>query len=95
MLSPKDKKHLKALAHELKPVVAVGKRGFSTSLMTEVDAALIAHELIKVKFQESAADEIESITERICKELDAELVEFRGHMATLYKANPDKPKIRL
>jgi len=43
-------KHLRALAHSLKPVVLVGQKGISPSLLGSIHEALNAHELIKIKF---------------------------------------------
>ncbi|UCF93353.1 MAG: YhbY family RNA-binding protein [Desulfobacterales bacterium] len=42
--------YLKGLAHGLKPVVAVGQKGITASLIRSIDAALERHELIKIKF---------------------------------------------
>ena len=95
MLNIKVRTQLRALAHELKPIVSVGKRGHTETLVKEIDSALLSHELIKIQFQKSALDNSEEITNLICKELVAELVEFRGHVATIYRAHPEKPRIRL
>ena len=48
-LTPKERQALKARAHGLKPVVLLGNSGLSTPVMKEIDRALAAHELIKVK----------------------------------------------
>lgn len=95
MLPIKARNHLRGLAHEIKPVVSVGKKGHSEALVNEIDGALLAHELIKVQFQKSAIDDLDMITKLICDKLNAELVELRGHVATLYRAHPEKPKIRI
>jgi RNA-binding protein len=95
MLSIKTRNQLRALSHELKPVVSVGKRGHTETLVKEIDASLLAHELIKVQFQKVALDNSEEIANQLCKELAAELVEIRGHVATLYRAHPEKPRIKL
>ena len=48
-LSNKQKKHLKALAHHLDPVVLLGANGLTEGVVAEIDLALEHHELIKVK----------------------------------------------
>ena len=48
-LSPRERAHLKARAHALEPVVHVGNAGITDTVVAEVDRALTAHELIKVK----------------------------------------------
>jgi RNA-binding protein len=95
MLNIKERNQLRGLAHKIKPVINVGKKGHSDALISEIDGALLAHELIKVQFQKSALDDIEVITNLICEKLSSQLVEIRGHVATLYRAHPDKPRIRL
>ena len=47
--SPADKKYLRALGHQLKPVVTVAGNGLPKNVVTEVDRALRDHELIKIK----------------------------------------------
>jgi len=49
MLKGSDRRHLRGLAHQLKPVVQVGKQGLIENLITTVSQALDAHELIKVR----------------------------------------------
>ena len=53
MLTGKQKRHLRALGHKLKPLVLIGKKEIEEALVTEVNAALDHHELIKVKLLES------------------------------------------
>ena len=48
-LTARERAHLKARAHALEPVVQTGSSGVTDSLVAEVDRALTAHELIKVK----------------------------------------------
>ena len=49
-LTGKEKKYLRGLAHALNPVVIIGKNGFSEQIEAQIDEALTAHELIKIKF---------------------------------------------
>lgn len=84
-----DKKKLKALAHTLKPVVMVGHAGLTQGIMSEIDIALNAHELIKVKIR-AERDERKSITEKICAGSNAELVQQIGQISVIYRQNPTK-----
>ena len=47
-LSGAQRKHLRGLAHHVKPVVHVGKNGVTDPVLQEVEEALDSHELIKV-----------------------------------------------
>lgn len=84
-----DKKKLKAEAHKLKPVVMVGQAGLTQGIMTEIDLALNAHELIKVKIR-AERDERKTITEQICSGNNAELVQQIGQISIIYRQNPKK-----
>ena len=95
MLNIKAKKQLRSLAHDLKAIVSIGKKGKTDNLLKEIDAALLAHELIKIQFQKSALDESEEMVESLCKELGAQTVEVRGHVATIYRPHPEKPRITI
>jgi RNA-binding protein len=53
MLNGKQKRHLRALGHKLKPLIQIGKKEIEESLIAEVNVSLDHHELIKVKLLES------------------------------------------
>lgn len=94
-LTNKQKAFLRGEAHHLKPVVMVGHKGLTETLSKEISANLTAHELIKIKFNESAADERNTFSETIAQECGAELIAVRGHVLILFKANEEKPKYKL
>lgn len=81
---------LKAQAHHLKPIILVGKNGMTESLIAEIDAALKAHELIKIKFQETALEIMEQDELEWIAGLGAQLIETKGHTMTIYRKNPKK-----
>ncbi|WP_426994046.1 ribosome assembly RNA-binding protein YhbY [Methylomonas sp. CM2] len=83
------KKQLKAQAHALNPVVMVGQAGLTPAVVKEVDQALLAHELIKVKIRAERHDRA-AISEQICGETGAELVQSIGQIAVLFRPNPKK-----
>jgi len=90
------KKHLRALAHALKPVVQVGKQGLTPSLMATLDQALASHELVKVKFVDLKDQKREACAE-ITSQLGGEQVAILGHVAIFYRQahDPEDRKIRL
>lgn len=81
---------LKAQAHHLKPVIFIGKNGMTESIIQEIDAALKAHELIKIKFQETALEIMKQNSETWLSQLKATLVDTKGHVMTLHRKNPKK-----
>lgn len=93
-----QKKFLKGLAHGLKPVVFIGQKGLSGSLIGSIHDALNTHELIKVKFIEFKEKQQKAgMAEVIEAEARCRLVGMVGHIAIFYRQQPDpeKRKIKL
>jgi RNA-binding protein len=84
-----DKKKLRAEAHTLKPVVMIGQSGLTAAVLAEIELALNSHELIKVKIR-AERDERKLISEKICTDTGAELIQTIGQIAVIYRLNPDK-----
>ncbi|WP_434112276.1 ribosome assembly RNA-binding protein YhbY [Methylocaldum sp. GT1TLB] len=84
------KKFLRAKAHSLKPVVITGQAGITPAVLNEIGLALDHHELIKVRVNAADREERREMTDQICGELGAELIQSIGHIITLYRQNPDK-----
>ena len=91
-LSETQKRHLKKLAHSLKPVVMVGQHGVSEGVLAETDIALRDHELIKMRVSAGDRDERDDMIARIVAHSGAELVQRIGNVAILFRANPDKKR---
>jgi RNA-binding protein len=92
-LTSKQKRHLKSLAHHLKPVVMTGQHGLTEGVFNELEIALDAHELIKVRISAGDREEREEMLELIRERTGAEVVQAIGHVAVLFRRNADKPKI--
>lgn len=93
-----QKKFLKKLAHGLKPVVFIGQKGLSDSLIGSIHDALDTHELIKVKFIEfKEKQQKTAITSAIQAATGCRLVGIIGHIVILYRqhADPQSRKIQL
>ncbi len=88
-----QKKYLRGLCHLLKPLILIGNKGLSDSVMAEIAAALEHHELIKVKLGGGDRGEKKAMVEKISTQLAAEIVQTIGHVACFYKHNPDKQVI--
>jgi len=93
-LSNAQTRHLRSLAHHLKPVVRVGQHGLRDSVMDEVTLALDTHELIKVKIAAEKDERLETI-EKIIETTGAELIQHIGQIAILFRRNVKKPKVAL
>ena len=93
VLTEAQKKYLRGLGHGLKPLIMVGDSGLSESLMSEFEATLSHHELIKVRVRVDDRNARDAIIEEFCKVGSATLVQRVGNMALIYRENPDKKKI--
>ena len=90
-LSSSHKKYLRGLAHELDPLVLVGKGGVSDGLLDNLDQALDSHELVKVKFNDWK-DEKKELSAQLADRLDACQVGSIGNVAIFYRPARDEKK---
>jgi RNA-binding protein len=88
-VNPADRKKFRAEAHTLKPVVMIGQSGLTAGVLAELEQALNIHELIKVKIR-AERDERKLISEKMCTNTGAELIQTIGQIAVIYRLNPDK-----
>ena len=86
-LSTKEIFELKARSHHLHPVVMVGQLGFTESVIKETDAALTAHELIKVRVLGDDRAERVEICNALCEAVDAQPVQHIGKLLVLWRKN--------
>lgn len=97
LLSPKldsaQRRFLRAQAHTLKPVVLVGNKGVTDALIEQVEAALLAHELIRIKVHDrEALDETATL---IHNATSAQLAQRIGKTLLFFRAHPAEPTIQL
>jgi RNA-binding protein len=57
--------------------------------------AIVKHELIKVKVNQNHEDDRRTACDSLAHALGAEVVQFIGRTALLYRPNPDEPTIEL
>ena len=93
-LSNDEKKHLRRLGHNLKPIVTVAGNGLNENVIAELDRALDDHELIKVKLAVGDRSAKAQIINAICEQLNALNVQTIGHMLLLLRrAKIPNPKL--
>ena len=90
-LTARERAHLKARAHALEPSVLVGHGGLTDGVVAEIDRALAARELIKVRVLDADRDEREQICEAICERTGAAEVQRVGKVIVLWRPKPDEP----
>jgi RNA-binding protein len=95
-LTPKQRSHLKSLAHHLKPLHHVGKEGLSDTCLSAVADAFNGRELIKVKVQEASPTSAREAGPLIAQRIPGvEHVQTIGRTVVLFRRHPEKPEIVL
>jgi RNA-binding protein len=94
MLNGKQKRHLRALGHKLKPLIQIGKKEIEDALIAEANISLDHHELIKVKLLESCMLDKHEASETLSEACRAEVAQILGKTFLLYRA-ADPPVIIL
>jgi RNA-binding protein len=94
-LSTNQRRHLRGLAHPLKPLIMVGANGVTDSLIAELDSTIEHHELLKVKVAAGDRDERDALIATLVERSQSALVQRVGNVATLYRRSRDKPQIVL
>jgi RNA-binding protein len=94
-LSEKQRRHLKGLAHPLRPIILMGQAGLTDAVVAETMRALANHELIKVRLpglERSARDDALKV---LAERTDSAMVTRIGHVAVLYRPRQPLPGIVL
>lgn len=92
VLTASERRAHRAEAHHLDPVVMIGSDGLTEAVRKEVDAALNAHGLIKVRVFCDDRSERESMYENLTETLDAAPVQHIGKLLVLWRPMPEKAK---
>lgn len=93
-LSNRQRQFLRALAHNQKPFVTVGREGLSESATIEIDDQLDRHELLKIKLPAIDPDARTNLVATICSVTQSCLVHIIGRTAAIYRPSSE-PKLTL
>jgi putative YhbY family RNA-binding protein len=92
-LKPSERRALRARAHALKPVVLVGHQGLTPAVLHEIDVALAAHELIKVRVFDDDREVRDALLARISADLDCAAVQHLGKILTVWRPKPPEEPV--
>lgn len=67
----------------------MGQSGFTAAVLAEIDLALDSHELIKIRIRAEREDR-KHISEKICNDTGAQLIQTIGQITVIYRQNSDK-----
>ena len=92
-LDSTERRHLRSLAHPLKPVVFIGEGGISTAVTKALDEALTSHELVKIRLRQPA--DKKAAARELAEASNSALCGVVGHTVVLYRPHPEEPRIKL
>ncbi|MEO5621957.1 MAG: ribosome assembly RNA-binding protein YhbY [Dokdonella sp.] len=94
-LTTSQKRYLRGLAHDLKPVILIGHKGVTPAVLGELEIALAHHELIKIKLGDDDRHSRAASVEEIRASSGAEIVQTIGRVACLFRFNPERAQFTL
>lgn len=94
-LNGRQKRYLRGLGHAMRATVQIGKGGITPNLVGQLEDALLAHELVKIKLQRGCQEGPEAVAASLCEQTGATLAQRIGHMLLLYRSHPETPVLKL
>lgn len=95
MITSKQRAYLRSLANNMVPIFQVGKGGIEESFLKQMNDALEARELVKVKVLNNSGITAREASNFICDELSCEGVQAIGNKFVVYRKSTKEPKIEL
>lgn len=95
MLSGKQRAYLRGLANNMAPIFQIGKNGIEDAFLNQLEEALEARELIKIKVLENSGLVAREASNEICERIGCEGIQAIGSKIVLYKKSEKKPVIEL
>lgn len=94
-LTGAQRRRLRALAHDSKPVAQLGRHGLTEAFLAELDRALAEHELVKVQLRGAEREEREMMVDELELRLGCAPVGLVGGVAILYRPAPEPQRRRI
>lgn len=95
MLTSKQRAKLKSIASTADTIFQIGKGGIPDTLVNQVDDALRAREIVKIKVLENSAYTPKEASAELSEKTNSEVVQVIGSKLVLYRPNPKEPVIKL
>lgn len=95
VLTGKQRRHLRALAHDRKPIIQIGHAGLTSGVIRAIDAALFTHELIKIRVLQECPEDAATLAPAIEAATGSSVAQCIGRILLVYKRRKENPKIVL
>lgn len=94
MLTGKQKRYLRSLAVQITPSLQVGKLGISDNVVLQLEEALTARELAKVRVLSSSPVKVNDVASILSERTESDIVQVIGRSIVFYRQG-EKPEITL
>ncbi|CCQ92622.1 putative RNA-binding protein [[Clostridium] ultunense Esp] len=95
MLTGKQRSYLKGIANTMEPIFQVGKNGITNNFIKQVDEALEAREIIKIKVLNNSYLDATTVAIDLAESTNAEFVQSIGNKLVLYRESKENKTIQL
>jgi RNA-binding protein len=90
MLTGKQRSYLKSLANGIEPIMQIGKGGITENVIKQIDDALEAREIIKIKVLNNSMLEAKELANEVATAVGAEFVQSIGNKFVIYRESKEK-----
>jgi len=94
-MTSKQRAYLRSQANRLEAIMQIGKQGVTPEIITSLEEALEARELVKISVLPNCEEEIDKVAEMLSERSRSECVQVIGKKIVLYKRSKEKPVIVL
>lgn len=95
MLTGKQKRYLRSLAHNIDPIFQIGKAGINDNMISQIDETLENRELIKIHILQNNFDDKNDLAQTLSQATNSEVVQVIGSMIIIYRESQENKEILL
>jgi len=95
MLTGKQKRYLRSLAHNIDPIFQIGKAGTNDNMISQIDETLENRELIKIHILQNNFDDKNDLAQTLSQATNSEVVQVIGSMIIIYRESQENKEISL
>ena len=95
MLTGKQKRYLRSLAHNIYPTFQIGKGGINENMIQQISETLQKRELIKIHILQNNFDDKNDLAQTLSQATNSEVVQVIGSMIVIYRESQENKEISL
>ena len=95
MLNSRQRAQLRSMANDYETILQIGKTGIGENTVKQVNDALEARELIKIRVLETCPQSSREAADLLAAETNSEVVRVIGSRFILYRESKDNKTIKL